>query len=163
MADKILCNKSDLIAAANAIRSKLGVALTYYVSEFSEAIDSIPTGTPLPTLTNPGSASDLLEGKQLIDQEGNIVTGTKSPSSSQTYNLNFVNEQADFPPTASAGDILKSTGPSRSFSVVTSDGVDIPYSNVKLNTFMYNYIFVMPASDVTVTMRPPQSAGGADN
>jgi hypothetical protein len=29
----------------------------------------------LPTLTNEGAASDLLQGKQLIDQNGNIVTG----------------------------------------------------------------------------------------
>ena len=33
-------------------------------------------GTELPTLTNEGSASDLLSGKQLIDAEGNVVTGT---------------------------------------------------------------------------------------
>lgn len=33
-------------------------------------------GTVLPTLTNPGSASDLREGKQLIDADGNVVTGT---------------------------------------------------------------------------------------
>lgn len=29
----------------------------------------------LPTLTNPGSASDLLSGKQLIGADGNVVTG----------------------------------------------------------------------------------------
>ena len=29
----------------------------------------------LPTLTDEGSASELLNGKQLIDQEGNVVTG----------------------------------------------------------------------------------------
>ena len=33
-------------------------------------------GTELPTLTNEGSASDLLSGKQLIDGDGNVVTGT---------------------------------------------------------------------------------------
>lgn len=33
----------------------------------------------LPTLTNPGVASDLIEGKQLIDQSGLIVTGTLQP------------------------------------------------------------------------------------
>ena len=76
MADKIICNKSDLTAVADAVRSKLGVTDTYYVSELSAAIDSIPTGTQLPTLTNPGTASDLLSGKELIDQDGNKVTGT---------------------------------------------------------------------------------------
>lgn len=33
-------------------------------------------GTVLPTLTNPGTAEDLLEGKELIDADGNVVTGT---------------------------------------------------------------------------------------
>ncbi len=33
-------------------------------------------GVRLPTLTNPASASDLLAGKQLIDKDGNILTGT---------------------------------------------------------------------------------------
>lgn len=33
-------------------------------------------GKALPILTNPGTAGDLLEGKQLIDQDGNPLTGT---------------------------------------------------------------------------------------
>lgn len=32
-------------------------------------------GVTLPTLTNPGTADDFAEGKQLIDSNGNIVTG----------------------------------------------------------------------------------------
>lgn len=32
-------------------------------------------GKKLPTLTNPGVAGDLLSGKQLIGQDGNIITG----------------------------------------------------------------------------------------
>lgn len=33
-------------------------------------------GKKLPALTNPGTAADLLDGKQLIDQYGNPLTGT---------------------------------------------------------------------------------------
>ena len=33
-------------------------------------------GTVLPTLTNAGTASDLVQGKQLIDASGNVVTGS---------------------------------------------------------------------------------------
>lgn len=33
-------------------------------------------GTKLPELSNPGSAADLLAGKQLVDQYGNPLTGT---------------------------------------------------------------------------------------
>ena len=74
--EKIICNKSDLTAVADAIRTKLGVTDSYHVSELSNAINSISTGIQLPTLINPGTASDLLVGKELIDQDGNVVTGT---------------------------------------------------------------------------------------
>lgn len=40
-------------------------------------------GKKLPTLTNPGVAGDLLSGKQLIGQDGNIITGT-IPSKTST-------------------------------------------------------------------------------
>lgn len=33
-------------------------------------------GKKLPSLTSPGSAADLLTGKELIDAEGNVLTGT---------------------------------------------------------------------------------------
>lgn len=41
-------------------------------------------GEKLPTLTNPGSAADLLAGKQLIDADGNILTGTMPTQGAQT-------------------------------------------------------------------------------
>lgn len=50
-------------------------AVPYLVANLKTAIDSIPLGVKLPTLTNPGAAANLLEGKQLIDQEGNVVDG----------------------------------------------------------------------------------------
>ena len=45
MADKVLCDKSDLVNIADAVRSKLGVTNTYYVSELSSAIQNIQTGS----------------------------------------------------------------------------------------------------------------------
>lgn len=33
-------------------------------------------GKKLPDLSNPGAAADLLQGKQLVDQDGNVLTGT---------------------------------------------------------------------------------------
>lgn len=52
------------------------------------------TGAALPALTNPGEPGDLLKDKQLIDQNGNVVTGTLEPGSSTSD------------ATATAGDIL---------------------------------------------------------
>lgn len=80
------------------------------------------TGTVLPALTNPGTAGDLLENKQLLDGNGNVVTGTLVPGS----------DTGDA--TATAGDILapktayvaagKVTGtiPTKTDSDVTADG-----------------------------------------
>lgn len=41
-------------------------------------------GKPLPALTNPGTAADLLSGKQLIDADGNVLTGTMPTQGAQT-------------------------------------------------------------------------------
>ena len=49
MADKVICNKSDLVNIANSVRTKLGVTNPYYVSDLSGAIDSISAGST-PTL-----------------------------------------------------------------------------------------------------------------
>ena len=46
------------------------------------------SGIQLPTLTNTGSASDLLNGKQLIDDDGNIVTGTMVNNGTVNATLN---------------------------------------------------------------------------
>jgi hypothetical protein len=46
-------------------------AILNQINELPEA-----GGVELPALTNEGSASDLLSGKELIDGEGNVVTGT---------------------------------------------------------------------------------------
>ena len=64
MADKVLCDKSDLVNVADAVRSKLGVTNTYYVSELSSAIQSIQTGgiTPTCTVTFSSNAPDNYAG-----------------------------------------------------------------------------------------------------
>lgn len=45
-------------------------------------------GIQLPTLTNEGNAKDLLAGKQLIDSNGNIVTGTMVNNGTVNATLN---------------------------------------------------------------------------
>lgn len=67
-----------LKAIADAIRAKEGSSDPIVANDFPARIAAIETGTQLPTLTNPGTAADLASGKQLIDQNGEIVTGTIS-------------------------------------------------------------------------------------
>ena len=65
-----------LKAIADAIRAKEGSSDPIVASDFPARIAAIETGTQLPTLTNPGTAADLAQGKQLIGQNGEIVNGT---------------------------------------------------------------------------------------
>lgn len=46
------------------------------IRELKDALAGKAAGVQLPTLTNPGKASDMLSGKQLIGQDGAVVTGT---------------------------------------------------------------------------------------
>lgn len=49
------------------------------ISQIQAALEgkaAVEPGVKLPTLTNPGTSSDLSEGKQLIDADGNMITGT---------------------------------------------------------------------------------------
>lgn len=61
---------------ADAIRTKTSTTNEIKATEFAQKILDIPTGTELPTLTNQGNDGDILNSKQFIDQDGNIVTGT---------------------------------------------------------------------------------------
>lgn len=72
--DRLQTAKADLVAQITA----KGVAVPSGASleDLAALVQVIETGKPLPLLSNPGKADDLRVGKQLIDQEGNIVTGT---------------------------------------------------------------------------------------
>ena len=89
---------SKMTAIADPIRSLTGqtgkMGLDSMASNLDEVVDECDTqadliqqiktalvdkaagGVTLPTLTNPGSAGDLVKGKELIDQDGKRVIGT---------------------------------------------------------------------------------------
>lgn len=77
---------TDLASVANAIRKRAGTSEKLEFPEgFENAVKNIPGGgEELPTLTNPGSASDLVKDKELIDQNGNILTGTMESMATTT-------------------------------------------------------------------------------
>ena len=93
-----------LKAIADAIRAKEGSSDPIAANDFPAIIAAIETGTQLPTLTNPGTAADMAQGKQLIDQNGEIVTGTLRESTAgsgytvidTTPTLNSTNLQLDY-------------------------------------------------------------------
>lgn len=49
-------------------------------------------GKKLPVVTNPGTADDLLTGKQLIDQNGNVLTGAMPIQVAQTITPGTANQ-----------------------------------------------------------------------
>lgn len=67
---------ADLASVADHIREKGGTFEPLeFPSGYNAAIDAIQTGVELPALTNPGTAADLRQGKQLIDADGKTVDG----------------------------------------------------------------------------------------
>ena len=54
---------------------------TTKINNLLSAIDDLPeAGTPLPPLTNPASASDILSGKEAYDDQGVKLTGSYTPT-----------------------------------------------------------------------------------
>lgn len=70
--------QSLFTAIADSIRAKGEVSYNIKADDFPEKIMELIEGggdVTLPTLTNPGTEDDLLLNKELIDENGNIVTG----------------------------------------------------------------------------------------
>ena len=89
MVDKVLCDKSDLVNVADAVRSKLGVTNTYYVSELSSAIQNIQTGGGSQTGVVDTSASYKVIYTYLADAVSvtvptRVVTATSAAGELQT-------------------------------------------------------------------------------
>ena len=74
-ADSVKAKIQGLIASANAKTGNTDANLTTAVNTLIDGFGQ-GGGVELPALTNPGSASDLAQGKQLIGADGSVVTGT---------------------------------------------------------------------------------------
>ena len=91
---------------------------TYDVTNYASANVEVEQGVQLPELDNPGSASDLAEGMELIDADGNVVTGTVPVKTGITFPLD---------------------GTEPTFGVVgsSSDGSCLVYVNGQEKEFLY--------------------------
>lgn len=83
---------ADMASLADTIRTKGGTTGQMEWPEgFKSAVAAIRT---LPTLTNPGTYVDLASGKQLIDAEGKVITGTAQIA--ETAFLSLDNQSLDY-------------------------------------------------------------------
>lgn len=70
----LLHTKSDL--KASLIEKGQSVTDESVFADYADKVRAIETGAALPPLEDPGTADDLAAGKQLIGQDGNVVTGS---------------------------------------------------------------------------------------
>lgn len=78
LTDMVIMPGADYQDACEAIREKTGGTGYIRSGEMAAQIRGISTGVELPVLTNPASAADIASGKEAIDGEGNLLTGTAS-------------------------------------------------------------------------------------
>lgn len=144
---------------------------TATLNELLELAQNLPeAGTALPELSNPGTAADLLAGKELIDGDGNIIEGAM-PSviiNRKQVTWNYDEDYANLPVISSAGyaddNALNDVGvhttdktvtPTKTRQIITgSDPKDMTHTNdpllrsVTVNPIPSNYQNV---SGVTAT------------
>lgn len=89
---KILADRQDIVAVADAVRSKTGTTTGMTLGGMVSAINSIRTGTTLPELSDEGSSADLMSGKELIGSDGEVVTGTFTIDSELTTQDNLISQ-----------------------------------------------------------------------
>ena len=76
LTDMVIMPGADYQAACDAIREKTEGVGYIRSGDMAELIRSIEIGVQLPVLTNPASAEDIASGKEAIDGEGKLMTGT---------------------------------------------------------------------------------------
>ena len=67
---EMLIRKATLTGIADAVRAKEGTSAAIPVTALAQRITALPSGTQLPTLSNPAGANDVRLGKDYIDQDG---------------------------------------------------------------------------------------------
>ena len=84
MADKVLCEKNDLVAVANAIRSKNGTTNTYKVNQLASAVSNLQSSPNLQSkeLTITSNGTTIITADNGYDGLENVKVGVDVAGSS---------------------------------------------------------------------------------
>lgn len=128
---------SELNDIGDAIREKVETTTEYAVEEMADAIREISTGVELPDLTYPAAAGEILYGKEAIDENGNVLTGTIpiKTSSNLTVSGRTVSVPAGYYATNASKSISSSyIIPTGTKNITTTDAVNVTsYASAKVS------------------------------
>lgn len=136
---------------ANSVRTVTGTTEEVSVEEFAVKIIEGGAAT-LPELTNEGVASDLMANKELIDSEGNKVTGTFTIDTELNTQDDLISQiQTALEGKASATPTLqeKTATPTTSAQTITPDSNYDGLSKVTVSAIPSTY--VQPSGTLNVT------------
>lgn len=107
------------------------------------------SGKDLPELSNPASSSDLLSGKQMINESGEIVNGSMPTRSAQTITPGINNQ------TIAAGQYLSGA------QTVLGDS-DLQASNIRSGVSIFNVAGTFTGEGVKIIAQGETSSRGED-
>lgn len=84
----VFLDESKLVSMANALREATETTdPLVFPDGFNEAISSLTNGVKLPELTNPASESHVLQGYEIIDENGEVKLGNIPSQEGKTITL----------------------------------------------------------------------------
>lgn len=118
-------------------------------------------GIELPELSNPANADEVFSGKQLIDDDGNVVTGTftiDNELDAQDYLISQIQAAVDSLPEAGNGELVlqnKTVTPTTSAQTITADSGYDGLDTITVNAIPNTY--VKPTSTKSTTIYTPST------
>lgn len=112
MAEYVLTKKENIVAVANAVRNRTGKEDAITLAQIADDVNYVVGGVELPDLAIEGEAYELFLGKELIDGNGNVVTGTftiDNELNTQNDLITQIQNAVNNLPDAGGGEVSNST------------------------------------------------------